>query len=796
MNRLYKYISAVKACTGVLTLALLTSAAQAQQGSSGNTTIFGGAQMTFFGNHNFTTGGGGTQPGVINTIRTSPVGILNFGPDANTVVGADDANYVDGYVRKLGTTPFVFPVGDNGHYGPFAASADGTMGAYFFADPSSAVTSMLPSGDYPVLPAGGPFATSSKGAGVNTVSTVEYWDIDGASATPLTLTWDLTSAIGSLTASDLSTLTIVGWDGTKWVAIPSVVDPTSVLGTASDLSSGSITTSVPVSPDSYTAYTFGSAAPVVSQPAFACAPGLSYVIGNRTVNGELVSDGYVLDMVTGAATLGKSPLISGTTNLFVNAIGYNIVDNFIWGYRSGTDQLVRIGSDWSVEFFPITGLPSTSLSIATGDVSPNGILYLYPSGTSSLYKVDLNPASADYLKAIALPTTASTGIINDWAFSPIDGNIYAFGTDRIMYRFNPTTGERTTLGAVTGAGIEGQTGSFGTAFFDADGNMFVGNNGSGEIFRIAVPHSGNLTATLFSTANVTPGDGARCANAVIAQPPVADDDTVKSYGDPITINILTNDTPGSSPLVPTTVRLIDPQTGNPVTSVTIPGEGIYTVDTETGQITFDPDDSFAGESTVTYQVEDENGLVATATITVTVDPLPVTLVSFSAEKADGRTVLLSWSTTMETNSDRFEIERSGNGRDFDKIGLLSSHKESTELKNYTFVDKAPLSGESLYRLKMVDQDETFAYSRIRSISFDQSIEISAYPNPVSDRLFISNPGQVQEVTLYNASGRKVYQNRLLTEQGIDISNLPAGIYTARFILNDGSLSTHKIAVAR
>lgn len=250
----------MKTGTTVLTVAAVIcgTVAHGQEGSSGNTTIFNGAEMTFFGNHDFTTGGGGTQPGVINTIRTAPFGILNFAASAATSTGGDNANYVDGYVRKFGTTAFIFPVGDNAHFGPFAAQGDGTMGAYYFVDPTSAVTSMLPSGDYPILPTGGPFPSATFEDALDAVSTIEYWDIDGSNTTPLTLTWDAASAINTLTVNQLNKLTIAGWDGTQWVAIPSKVDVTSILGGTSDLSAGSITTTGSFAPDSYVAYTFAS----------------------------------------------------------------------------------------------------------------------------------------------------------------------------------------------------------------------------------------------------------------------------------------------------------------------------------------------------------------------------------------------------------------------------------------------------------------------------------------------------------------------------------------------------------
>lgn len=245
----------------VILLLAYPLAGHAQQGGQGNTTIFGGGQMTFFGDYNFNTGGSGVQPGIIGTVRSpAPYGILNFAGTANSYTGAGDANHVDGYVRKLGTAPFIFPVGDNGQYGPFAAAGDGTTGAYFHADPTTAITSDLGGGNYPALPAGGPFPATSMSGGAAAVSTVEYWDIDGASATPITLTWDAGSNIAALTNNTLTNLTILGWNGSSWTTIPSVVDITSVLGGTSNLNAGSITTTGSIVPDNYVAYTLGALA--------------------------------------------------------------------------------------------------------------------------------------------------------------------------------------------------------------------------------------------------------------------------------------------------------------------------------------------------------------------------------------------------------------------------------------------------------------------------------------------------------------------------------------------------------
>jgi hypothetical protein len=321
----------------LLVLLSLVYTARAQEGSQGNTTIFGGAQMSFFSNHNFQTGGGGAQPGVILTERaTNNFGILNFVGDNLTSTGASNTGYVDGYVRKYGAGQFIFPVGDNGNVGQFAASADGTMGAYFFANPATARTSNLFTGtDYPVLPTGGPFpiGMATRGPGIKAVSNVEYWDIDGTTATPITLTWDAGSNVAGLTGSILSSLTIVGWNGTDWVRIPSTVDATSILGGASTVTGGSITSILPVIPNTYTAYTLAGVGADLT-PRITVDPGvvhgvtqLEVVLAAVEVGGVVATDGSQITL-----RVAKNPLISGFTYnpLQTTAANGLSVQNNIW----------------------------------------------------------------------------------------------------------------------------------------------------------------------------------------------------------------------------------------------------------------------------------------------------------------------------------------------------------------------------------------------------------------------------------------------------------------------------------
>jgi surface protein len=175
--------------------------------------------------------------------------------------------------------------------------------------------------------------------------------------------------------------------------------------------------------------------------------------------------------------------------------------------------------------------------------------------------------------------------------------------------------------------------------------------------------------------------------------------------------------------------------------------------------------------------------------------LPVTLVSFGATKQESSS-LLTWSTTEETNSDRFEIQRSRDGKDWPQIGVLASSGESTVLKTYRFQDDVPLGGINYYRLKMVDRDKTFAYSRIQSVDFGSKSMVSIYPNPASDRLLLNDYNSVKSVKLYNMAGLNLLDITKITAQGIDISCLSPGLHTAKVTFFDGSTKTSKLVITK
>jgi hypothetical protein len=185
-----------------------------------------------------------------------------------------------------------------------------------------------------------------------------------------------------------------------------------------------------------------------------------------------------------------------------------------------------------------------------------------------------------------------------------------------------------------------------------------------------------------------------------------------------------------------------------------------------------------------------SGRVAVADVS-----LPVTLISFNVKK-EGPTANLSWMTTEETNSDRFEIQRSSNAKNWNAIGEIAAAGESKAQVTYRFQDAYPAAGLNYYRLRMIDKDETFAFSSVRTIEFPKT-NIRIYPNPVSDELTIrTDQGGLAKVRLFDQKGVAVYDSGAKVSDTINVRNLASGIYIVRMEHLDGTINTQNVLVVR
>jgi hypothetical protein len=177
--------------------------------------------------------------------------------------------------------------------------------------------------------------------------------------------------------------------------------------------------------------------------------------------------------------------------------------------------------------------------------------------------------------------------------------------------------------------------------------------------------------------------------------------------------------------------------------------------------------------------------------------LPVPLVTFEANKSE-TSVKLTWSTSNESNSDHFDIQRSANGREWTRTVRKTGAGNSTSINNYTFTDISPIEGINYYHLKMVDRDATFAYSRIINVDVKGGESIYIYPNPTADLIRLSPAllSKVGKVEVLDVKGKIVYSAKHIPADGINVKGLiTKGVYVVVLNYADGSISSHKILIA-
>ena len=100
--------------------------------------------------------------------------------------------------------------------------------------------------------------------------------------------------------------------------------------------------------------------------------------------------------------------------------------------------------------------------------------------------------------------------------------------------------------------------------------------------------------------------------------------------------------------------------------------------------------------------------------------LPVNWVSFTAQKTGASSALLKWSTANEFNNRQFEIERSSDGTTFTRIGTVPSGINKGQVQEYSFADNRVPKGVNYFRIRQVDNDGKFTYSKQVKLVFDRN----------------------------------------------------------------------------
>ena len=155
--------------------------------------------------------------------------------------------------------------------------------------------------------------------------------------------------------------------------------------------------------------------------------------------------------------------------------------------------------------------------------------------------------------------------------------------------------------------------------------------------------------------------------------------------------------------------------------------------------------------------------------------------------------LLQWGTATEQNNDYFSIERSNDGAAFSSIGKVTGSGTSTAAHDYSFTDTKAVTGNYYYRLKQVDKDGKFDFSKVILVTGSSNAAAAQmYPNPVQSSLSIVLNNDIKgngKISVYDLAGHNVRQDAVVKNDKtlnavVNMNSLTPGLYIVEIQIGD------------
>lgn len=226
---------------------------------------------------------------------------------------------------------------------------------------------------------------------------------------------------------------------------------------------------------------------VIALTSFDCPSSLYQIVEGQLNQLDLANDSLI-------------PLGEEANNL--NPIGYNAEDNFIYGIRFGTTDLIRLGKDGNREV--VGRIQGINVGLLSGDFDLEGNYYLLDNDAQRVQRVDI---SATILVAATIELSDSIPALGDVAYHPIDKLLYGVSEAGEVVSIDPITG---TVNSFKINNLP--AGSAASSWMTNQGELIISYNVSQEIYHINLTDS---TAVLIGTTgdSALNADGANCSQA-------------------------------------------------------------------------------------------------------------------------------------------------------------------------------------------------------------------------------------------------------------------------------------------
>lgn len=167
------------------------------------------------------------------------------------------------------------------------------------------------------------------------------------------------------------------------------------------------------------------------------------------------------------------------------------------------------------------------------------------------------------------------------------------------------------------------------------------------------------------------------------------------------------------------------------------------------------------------------------------------LVTFDAQLGTGCRVFLTWTVQQQFVPAVFTVEKSTDGLYWASVTAVNSTGISSKPVAYNAIDKIPVHGINLYRLRIGLMDGSSIYTVVKHIRVDAPVAIKLYPNPSTSLVKVSLGQRAQtaywRLALINQEGQVLVQRQYSSSEttiSLPVGNYPNGHYTLQ--MSDGN----------